>query len=466
MTARLLTTLSLSLFLGLTHCSSPEQHEGTSSGGGGFAGENSQALIKKSSEDLGRMLRTLNPKALKNLPQGWTKDKLADVVENIRLQENTEKRRHGKRLIMDYGTDQKGPYIAALAPFFMTYNHVAVEYEKPTTIANMVKDIHKLYLHELGHLVYNHAERYSRQEITIPQIEKQARAFAKAILKIIESDTLLCSTTNVKDWPLTFHKVFSRLKHTQTPDKEIVCAVGYASKGPNHFRPIDEFRRTCNLPKLFAKPIEHRFLISKGYGFSIYSQTVPHIPATYEQNDYLGISYDPTLQEDAKLGLQGNLYSLRFDNEAWNMFQFFDFSPTTYDKAKKSVRYNPLYDWIGLPANRARLARKSVMETLELNFTDPDNVSGEITYKGTVPREDHVNGLPHYRSFSLWIHANDQQGFKSSVFYRDDPKGYGPIYLDTLDDLRTLVKKPGTPVSGSFKVKCESYYQTIDFNKI
>lgn len=125
--------------------------DGSSSGGGGFVTANSKKLLERVSQELGQILRLASPEIFKNTPGGWDQRKLAELIEKIRLEPSKTKRREDKDLMFDYGTDDQGPYISALKPFFDSYASVAVDYLSRATLWTIQQDLYQKLLHESVH---------------------------------------------------------------------------------------------------------------------------------------------------------------------------------------------------------------------------------------------------------------------------------------------------------------------------
>jgi hypothetical protein len=124
----------------------------TNGGGGGYVSDNSKALLAQTSHMTGRALRQATPIIFKNLPRPWTKEKLADIIEKVRLSPLRTNQRDGNDLMFDYGVDQSGPYIEALQPYFEMYGSVPVRFETDDTLRKITMDLELKLLHEVGHL--------------------------------------------------------------------------------------------------------------------------------------------------------------------------------------------------------------------------------------------------------------------------------------------------------------------------
>jgi hypothetical protein len=120
-------------------------------GGGGYVSDNSQLLLSRASRMTARALREATPAIFKNLPKPWTREKLASIIERVRLSPLKTNQRDGLDLMFDYGTDAKGPYIEALRPFFEVYGSVPVRLENAKSLMNILLDLQIKLLHEVAH---------------------------------------------------------------------------------------------------------------------------------------------------------------------------------------------------------------------------------------------------------------------------------------------------------------------------
>jgi len=137
---------------GTTVTPSPAVTDGGSSGGGGYVSENSAILLTKSSRALGTMLKSSTPALHADLPTGWSVERLAKVIENVRSMPDKTLRRDGKELMFNYGRDEKGEFIEALKPYFHVYGAVPVKIQTVTQLKELQSDLMLKLLHETAHL--------------------------------------------------------------------------------------------------------------------------------------------------------------------------------------------------------------------------------------------------------------------------------------------------------------------------
>ncbi|MGZ3695836.1 MAG: hypothetical protein ACXWQO_17225 [Bdellovibrionota bacterium] len=153
-------------------------HEGGLGDGGGFVDENSAAFLTSTSQALAKKLRSASPDLLQ-LPKGWSQEKLAHMIETIR-QEPTAMHppRQGRMVMLDFGVDKKGPYITALAPYFLGYSQVPVKTATPEQLAPYRKDLSIKLIHEAAHLLGKN--------------ESEAEKFATDVLDSLDGDMYSC----------------------------------------------------------------------------------------------------------------------------------------------------------------------------------------------------------------------------------------------------------------------------------
>src|SRR4051812_12293681 len=57
--------------------------DGSSSGGGSFGDESSFRILRWAADDLADQILNSSPELYKNLPQGWSKERLAEVIRKV-----------------------------------------------------------------------------------------------------------------------------------------------------------------------------------------------------------------------------------------------------------------------------------------------------------------------------------------------------------------------------------------------
>ncbi len=166
----------------------PAQSQGSSSGGGGFVDENSTRILQMAAKGLANMIRFSSPEIYAQLPEGWTAERLATIIENVRYEPMLERSRENRQLMFDYGRDAKGEYILALKPFFLAYSSFPVKFASAETLANLMKDVRLKLAHESAH----HLGLVN---------DDDAEKFGLSLLNAVNSNTLHCYTSNVGSWP-------------------------------------------------------------------------------------------------------------------------------------------------------------------------------------------------------------------------------------------------------------------------
>lgn len=127
--------------------------EGTTSGaGGGYVSDNSRALLDRAKTEVASELENSSAIITEGtLPAGWTVQKMAQVIRDIRLAAGKEMQRDGQDLMFNYGTDDKGPYIEALRPFFNVYGSTPIQLMHGEALWSAVSDIKIKLIHEVAH---------------------------------------------------------------------------------------------------------------------------------------------------------------------------------------------------------------------------------------------------------------------------------------------------------------------------
>jgi hypothetical protein len=161
----LLTLVSLNVF------AEPQDKDGRDmqggvANGGGFRYTNSKKFLKVVSQELVAEITASYPDYLfENL--SLKKADMIRIIGDVRNYTKIENSRHNPEgedegLMFDYGVDENGPYIAALKPFFDTYQTIpmkevelAKKYKRPLPdiYTSNVKEIKRRLVHEFAHLL-------------------------------------------------------------------------------------------------------------------------------------------------------------------------------------------------------------------------------------------------------------------------------------------------------------------------
>lgn len=162
------------------------QEDGNSSGGGSFVDENSTLILHRAANSIAKKLRFSSPAIYANLPEGWSAERLAKIIENVKYQPMQDHPpREGRLLKMDY--DENDFSIVALKPFFVAYASYPIKFAKDETLANILKDVELTLLHETAHLMGYR--------------EEQAESFAMELINILDNDILSCHAHITGQWP-------------------------------------------------------------------------------------------------------------------------------------------------------------------------------------------------------------------------------------------------------------------------
>ncbi len=177
-TVVLITAVALSLGL-FTAIDAHAENGASNGGGGGYVSDNSRLLLTRASQMTDRALREATPAIFKNLPKPWTRERLASIIERVRLSPLRTNQRDGLDLMFDYGTDAKGPYIEALRPFFEVYGSVPVRLENAKALMNILLDLQIKLLHEVAH--------------HMGLDESAANKFSIAAFQSLDTDVIYCT---------------------------------------------------------------------------------------------------------------------------------------------------------------------------------------------------------------------------------------------------------------------------------
>ena len=158
----------------LASCGGTAPVQGTVSGGGGFNETNASKLLKKVSSEFASGLRRSSPGAFGSLPQGWSQETLATVIEKVREAPTEHRIRDGHELQFDYQV-QGEQYIVALAPFYSVYGSIPSDSPVPDDVR---RDIQIKLLHESSHLW--------------GLGEQQANQFSESLRDSLDKDMVYC----------------------------------------------------------------------------------------------------------------------------------------------------------------------------------------------------------------------------------------------------------------------------------
>lgn len=172
------------------------REEGSSSGGGSFGDESSLAILRWAAEDLAREISNSSPELYKDLPQGWSRERLAQMIRDVEPTSKTretykvpEVSRHGQRLMFDYRRREDGSlYITATRLFMDAYSHYEVNRRPKHEFGLTLEEVKLKLVHEVAH----HLGLGLSKETDMPE----ARRFAKSVLEALDSDNVECLPTN------------------------------------------------------------------------------------------------------------------------------------------------------------------------------------------------------------------------------------------------------------------------------
>lgn len=170
--------------------------DGSSTGGGSFGDESALTILRWASKDLSDQIRNSSPEIYKNLPNGWTQEKLAEVIANVepnvKNQETyqvPEVNRYGQRLMFNYGKRPDGsPFITATKLFIDAYASHDVNAQPKQDFYYKIEELKLKLAHEAAHLLGLGLSKETDMS--------EARAFSKALLASLDSDNFECLPKN------------------------------------------------------------------------------------------------------------------------------------------------------------------------------------------------------------------------------------------------------------------------------
>ncbi|MCB0389968.1 MAG: collagen-like protein [Bdellovibrionales bacterium] len=186
----------------------PSEVDGGYSGGGGATKDTSGPLLEYVKDKLSQRIRLSSSILYKNLPNGWNKNKIADVIENIEEQKGKPTRTN-KDLMFDYEYDvnTKTGKILATRNYYLTFTTFPFR-DTERMAQNLKKDILEMFseyerkqinelmismLHETAHLVFRHLEQKDQRSDEV--LDNEARAFAYSVISALERDFVKCEST-------------------------------------------------------------------------------------------------------------------------------------------------------------------------------------------------------------------------------------------------------------------------------
>lgn len=232
-----------------------QQETGPIAGGGGYVCTNSRVVLKNASQQLAEQLKNAADIVFANLPQGWSRERLIQVVEAVRIDDKTPKQSDDTELRFDY--DRVGfKYIRALKPFCYTYEATSVDFEEDVALNIKYRQIQLEMLHEIGHLM--------KIGIT-KETDSQARAFAKEVLNRLTNHFVVCDFTNTDEItePLTEKSFFSDGSSTPSTYYPIPQTYAFANLIQRLVGVEEPQADILNIPRLRTNPEAH----AKAYSF-------------------------------------------------------------------------------------------------------------------------------------------------------------------------------------------------------
>lgn len=163
---------------------------GNEGGHGGFVDDSARVMLRKTADLLSRNILDYSNegvidayfvKFLGGVPETFDRQKLANIIKNVRFGESEKERyRNGRKLLFDYGVDKKTgeQYIIALPAFFNSY----VAWTADQISYQLIESLCEKMLHEVSHF-WGYDER-------------QAKFFAESFVVLLAYDSTECPFNN------------------------------------------------------------------------------------------------------------------------------------------------------------------------------------------------------------------------------------------------------------------------------
>ncbi len=231
----------------------PTPEDGTSSGGGSFGDESSLRLLNTSKKVVADMIRHSNPNMWQGLPQGWTQERLAKLVENTRTEPNRVVYRYGRELMFNYRVPKSGePYLVATSLYFRSHAAIPVNSLDSPDMEPYIREVRTKLLHEAAHVMGVGLDE---------KTDYKARAFAFYLIRtILLGNNIVCTATDVpKEYPGAVPE--------ETLKKEIqddLKSTGYISGT----EAVDD-ANVASLIKEKLEPLRYRWFINRATGFGM-----------------------------------------------------------------------------------------------------------------------------------------------------------------------------------------------------
>lgn len=166
----------------------PSANMGGVATGGGYYDKNGNKLLTNVSNLLSAQVRRASVGIFDGLlPSTFSKDDLAQAIENVKTMPLEERQRNGTLLVFDY--DKQKRLLIALKPFFYQYGMAPEGSVSP----DVLKDLKIKLLHEAAHLA----------GIGIDD-DDEAEKFAKTVYSRMEKDIAVCGYVGEKNLETLF----------------------------------------------------------------------------------------------------------------------------------------------------------------------------------------------------------------------------------------------------------------------
>lgn len=169
------------------------QRQGGATGGGGFGDRRALAILGSASQELAQLIRNSSPEIYQDLPEGWTQERLALVVSQVRLDGNLVAKRYDRELYFDYKppTEDQEAQIIATKMFKTAHASIEVDILSEWQLRPTIDQVHLDIMHEVAHLL---GIGLSEED------DERAREWAAHFLyEVLATDTIVCKMTESYD---------------------------------------------------------------------------------------------------------------------------------------------------------------------------------------------------------------------------------------------------------------------------
>lgn len=129
------------------------KQEGASSGGGGYSQQPTHQVLEIAKQGLADSIRNAPDEFFSKFPPEYPKEKLVQIIRDVKFMPQERRERDGSYLKMDYDTETNS--LIATYDFYVIYNFPSLLslVQKPEKLREAISNIQTDILHELSHLL-------------------------------------------------------------------------------------------------------------------------------------------------------------------------------------------------------------------------------------------------------------------------------------------------------------------------